>query len=460
MARFLCCPVSLPLVRSFFGSAATSRCIANTRIFQRAFSRAYRRYAVDQLLIDSNPIPSHLQRNHSKSHRRGMAHFLREKIVTRNLDHSIEASSLNRDLCIAINVVKRYDPSGYLPGMLLSTAEARLGYFTFRALWVETGLRFGFNILPEIRSKDKYDIRTAEGRLQFWSEGIESVFRLAIDPGGSESDDLWSSHPTLRLLKILYCTPSSLNENNILHTQQSRDILQSLLSARIHDLELTQYPTMQNLINRCHDSCSGLSSLVLECTGLHITTTNYAHQPAHQAARHFGVTHGIANALRMAIVSASSIVTSNKNIKKVEGSYNPVNTNTAGRIVLPQDLCEKYSLLRPRYVLSALATGDEDCKRKLKLVVKDMVDVARKEMALGEEQINEMGRLSTNDKKARLAKEVFLPVIASTTFLDRLEQRDYDLTDRGLRNASVTERFVCSLTMMRTWVKLAMRSKH
>mmetsp|Transcript_3342 Transcript_3342/g.7100 ORF Transcript_3342/g.7100 Transcript_3342/m.7100 type:complete len:102 (+) Transcript_3342:649-954(+) len=92
------------------------------------------------------------------------------------------------------------------------------------------------------------------------------------------------------------------------------DTIRSLLSARIQDLELTQYPTMQKLIDRCHDSCSGLSSLVLECTGLHITTTNYAHQPAHQAAHHFGVTHGIANVLQKAIVSASSIVTSNKNI--------------------------------------------------------------------------------------------------------------------------------------------------
>ncbi|KAL7463295.1 hypothetical protein ACHAXS_003668 [Conticribra weissflogii] len=384
-----------------------------------------------------------------------MAHFLREKIITRNLDHSTETPILNRDLSIAINVVKRYDPSGYLPGMLLSNAEARLGYFTLRALWVETGLRFGFNTLPEIKSKDEYEILTAEGRLKFWRDGMESVFQMADDSDGRDTDGLWTSHPTLRLLKILYCTPSSLGEKNILHTQKSRDTLQSLLSARIQDLELRQYPTMQSLIDRCHDSCSGLSSLVLECTGLPINTTNYAHQPAYRAALHFGVTHGIANALRMAIVTASTIVTSNASITSAAGSYNTVNTKSAGRIVLPQDLCDKYSLSRPRYVLSALAIGDEDCKRKLKLVVKDMVGIARKEMALGKQQMDVMGKLSANDDKKRLAKEVFLPVIASTTFLDRLEQSDYDLTDRGLRNASPVERLVCSLTMMRAWVGMS-----
>ena len=168
---------------------------------------------------------------------RGLAHYLREQFVSRHLPSSsycaivsptspqtAPETNLHHDLFTAINLVQRYDPSGYLPGMLLSTSEARVGYFALRALWVETGLRFGFGTWPSYchgeiddefgdnnkktsEIKWKYDINTPEGRLQFWQAGLDSIF---WSTDHTEKEALWKSHPTLRLLRYLYTTPSSL----------------------------------------------------------------------------------------------------------------------------------------------------------------------------------------------------------------------------------------------------------
>jgi hypothetical protein len=402
-----------------------------------------------------------------RQHQRTLSYSLQEKFITRSLP-SPASIDLHNDLSHAISIVRKYDPSGYLPGMLLSTSEARAGYFGLRAFWVETGLRFGLgtNITNGIIGSNnaKYDLGTANGRLHFWKEGLDSVFSSLEDTNQqSHINDrdqgslLCIKHPTLRLVRYLYSTPSSLLDDTILHTQQSRESLHTILNARIQDLELRQYPTVESLVSRCHDSCSGLNSLVLECAGLppSIESSNEASEMSlatHRAGLHFGVTHGISNALRMAIVIASTTTTTTStSAVGSEGSYNT--TNTAGRIVLPQDLGEKYSLLRPRYVLSALAMGDEDCKAKLKLVVKDMVDIARDELRLGEEEMNAAQDVlnSGQQMQYKRAREAFLPVLAATTFLNRLEERDYDLTDRGLRNVSRGEQMVCSWNLLRKW---------
>ena len=45
------------------------------------------------------------------------------------------------------------------------------------------------------------------------------------------------------------------------------------------------------------------------------------------------------------------------------------------------------------------------------------------------------------------AVSAFLPVTASETFLDRLEMKNFDLTDRNLRSVGMTEHEKCTLKL-------------
>lgn len=303
---------------------------------------------------------------------------------------------LQNDLEHAIHNVKAYDPAGYLPGLLLRKENMSITYYAVRSFWVETGLRFG--------STAKVDPNDSPlVHLEWWQQGIDHVY--------SEAQDLPPdyNHPTLRLLR------DTLVKNPSLQKAHFDDILMG----RRQDLDLKQYPTVQSLIDHALLSCGSLSRLVLE-------SGNVTSPKAYEAAQHVGVAHGLTNALRTSI---------------------PV-ISTTGKLVVPQDLCTKYGVKSPRYILSTLGLGDTECRAAFSNAVRDIANVARDNLqqarALRQDLLLEQ---PDGDK----AVAVLIPGLVSETFLDRLEESGYDLTNRNLRNVGFMEYAMCAGRMIRAY---------
>lgn len=147
---------------------------------------------------------------------------------------------------------------------------------------------------------------------------------------------------------------------------------------------------------------------------------------AHRVAKLLGKAHGLTNALRTSI---------------------PV-MSTTGKLIIPQDLCERYGVKSPRYLLSALGQGDEECKQALRNAVRDISHRALEHLQQARELRGELLELTKDPKDQHHIMGIFLPGLASETFLQRLEAHNYDLTDRNLRNVNWSERAKCSLRMI------------
>jgi hypothetical protein len=113
-------------------------------------------------------------------------------------------------------------------------------------------------------------------------------------------------------------------------------------------------------------------------------------------------------------------------------------------VIVPQDLCDKYDVKSPRYLLSALGMGDEDCRRHLQSAVEDIAVVARTHLQEARMLRNEIVSLPNGGK----AISAFLPSLTAETFLNRLEEHEFDLTDRQLRNVGFKEHCLCSMRVV------------
>ena len=117
--------------------------------------------------------------------------------------------TIREDLDYAIDMVRKYDPSGYLPGLLLgNNKEAKMGYFVTRAFWVESGLRFKDTNFNSNNKNNSYENLNRQvvgtggtmtrmemsplDRISLWQDRIDQLY----DKSGSHSHD----HPTIRLL--------------------------------------------------------------------------------------------------------------------------------------------------------------------------------------------------------------------------------------------------------------------
>lgn len=316
------------------------------------------------------------------------------------------------DLDVAVSMVRKFDPVAYMPGLLLPTRDARLGYFAFRSFWVQTGLRIA--PLPTIGNDRESAVNHTtplgieEERIRRWRLGIQSIYD---DVDGSNESKAWSTDPTLRLIHYLHQTHPL-----------SKNYFESILDARLRDMSVTQYDTVQDLINHGSASCANLINLILELEGVPKPGVGeVSSSQIYLAAKEVGIAHGLTNALRGSI---------------------PV-LSTTGKLVVPAELCVKYGVKTPRYLLSALAIGDDDCKRALRSAVRDLVAYAREHLERARKRRTEVLSESGGDA----AVSAFLPVTASETFLDRLEMKAFDLTDRNLRSVGMTEHAKCTLKL-------------
>lgn len=320
--------------------------------------------------------------------------------------------SISNDLDQAISNVRTFDPSGYLPGLLLKSNEARVGHFAVRSFWIETGLRFKkkqskndhYSSSKQIPGVGQREILIPDHeRIHFWKNGIDTIFR---EGGGSR---LIQQHSTLRLL-------SEIVEKQSL----SRHIFDKIIKGREKDVDMKQYPTMSSLEEHVDMSCGSLLQLVLECGGIRDNCPE--NEVIFEAAREVGIAHGLTNALRTSVPTASA----------------------TGKVIIPQELCEKHGIKSPRYLLSALGMGDEECRRHLQSAVKDLVGVARQNLKQARKKKDDISNHPLGD----MALSAFLPALASETFLDRLESHQFDLTDRSLRNVGRIEHIQCAQRLM------------
>lgn len=318
---------------------------------------------------------------------------LRRPFIRAAVPSSMRRSlSTSVDLGHAIHMVRSYDPVGYLPGRLLPTQDMRDTYYAVRSFWVETGLRFGTTAKVSPNSSPLE-------HLKWWQEGVDQLYSAQ---GLGEG---WNVHPTFRLLKELTTK----------HTLTMRHF-DDILKGRENDLDLKQYPTLQSLVDHAGLSCGSLSQLVLE-------SANVTSPVSYDAASSVGVCHGLTNALRLSIPIIS----------------------TTGKLIIPEDLCQKYGVRSPRYLLSSLGLGDEDCRRALQSAVGDIANEARCHLAGARALRSE---LLENKEDGAKSLAVLLPGLSSETFLNRLERFGFDLTNRDLRNVGWVEHAVCTSRMV------------
>jgi phytoene/squalene synthetase len=340
---------------------------------------------------------------------------------------------LQKSLDHVMNMCRSYDPAGYLPGQLLPTLEMQITYYAVRSFWVETGLRIGSTV-PRL-SKKRMASTTPEEQLEWWRAGIEGIYEKKHVVKEEEEEE----HPTLRLLRALHYHrhPREESEATTAATGTfTKCHFDDILDGRKTDLELKQYPTLTHLEHHAMQSCGSLAQLVLESAGVY----QKDHPITHSAAKSVGTCHGLTNALRMSI---------------------PV-VSTTGRLIVPQDLCEKYDVKTPRYLLSALGQGDTVGLQAMRFAVRDIVEHAREHLEtardLREEILLEVKHENHNHDTKHSSNEnnnnngaalaVLLPGLASETFLNRLEAHDFDLTNRDLRNVSWLEHARCSARMI------------
>lgn len=349
--------------------------------------------------------------------------LLNKIVLTSSADKTIRA-----DLDYAIDMVRKYDPSGYLPGLLLgSNDEAKMGYFATRAFWVESGLRFkDTNSNSENKNSYKSLNRQVVGtggtmtsmemspldRITLWQNRIDQLY----EKSGPHSHE----HPTIRLLHHMI---------HQLGVDLSRKHFQALLKARQMDIETKQYDTVDSLLSHAQLSCGSLMNLTLESCGIYQTPNNLsndkknnkldmnleASQVYYDIGNNISTVHGISNMLRMSVPTLSS----------------------TGKIVIPADLCEKYGVRSPRYLLSALGMGDKECRKQFQLAVKELVDLAR--------SYHQRARSQQIPKQNfGIGTSCFLPGLTAETFLNRLEYHNFDLTDRKLRTVGYMEHLACA----------------
>jgi phytoene/squalene synthetase len=298
---------------------------------------------------------------------------------------------LQGDMELAVQMVKIHDPVGFVPGQLLPENAMSVTYYAVRSFWVQTGLRVS-------RTAYVPEGATPIEHLEWWQQGIDYIY--------DDSTDIpkdWD-HPALRLLQLV------IKEHDL-----SKVHFQDIIMGRRQDIDLKQYPTMDSLIEHALLSCGSLSKLVLQSGGV-------TSPIAYKAAEFVGVAHGLTNALRTSI---------------------PVISST-GKLVVPQDLCIKYGVKSPRYLLSALGLGDVECRKAFHNAVRDIANEARSNL----QQARSLRDDILQEKDGAKAVATFIPALASETFLDRLDEAGYDLTNRDLRHVGTLEHALCATRML------------
>ena len=104
---------------------------------------------------------------------------------------------LRADLAYAVQNIRKYDPAGYLPGLLLGRVSDKMqvSYFAVRSFWVETGLRFTNN------SYSKETLSPAD-QVEWWTRGIDE-YLYGDNSTSTGKENTYCIHPILRMVTTI-----------------------------------------------------------------------------------------------------------------------------------------------------------------------------------------------------------------------------------------------------------------
>lgn len=165
-----------------------------------------------------------------------------------------------------VQLVEKRDREGYLCGLLVPK-RAQRSYFAIRAFNAElASIKDGSSLRRRggggIQQGETAATLAVQMRMQWWRDAVGTIY--GDDPRNTSSD------PTLANLSIscwhspvVRALHRAVKENNL-----TRRFLERLIESREADLEINQYPSLEEAVNYAEQSVSSLLYLSLECAGV------------------------------------------------------------------------------------------------------------------------------------------------------------------------------------------------
>ena len=302
------------------------------------------------------------------------------------------------DIDHCIELVQSRDREGYMIGLLQPSAQ-RHDYFILRAFNAELASIKGSSLS---KSKDGDVSLGTQMRMQWWRDAIGNLYE------GKEEDNYDNNNSTMSggsgsssssrspLLESAKHNPiiralSTLIDTHVL-TQR---FLERLVDARMEDLHVSQFNTIQELSTYSERTISSLYYLQLEATGVREESSDIV-------ASHIGIGVGLTNALRSLLPRAG----------------------IHGEIALPRDvvihhLVNIQLLKHPPPELQDLDSPTNAAAREgIRNAVKEVAQVAQ-----GHFRQARQGQIQV----PKQARGVLLPAVPAMDYLNLLEKVEYDI---------------------------------
>jgi len=323
-----------------------------------------------------------------------------------------------------VELVQSRDLDGYLCGLLMPSASARDAYFAIRAFNVEVASVKDGGGLGRRRPRSEAVASSADSlafgggggdmgemdatlasrlRMQWWRDAVAEMYEEK--DGDDEPSKPFEASPSGFLAQTY---SASRKHNPIVRelTRASDDVkltrrfLDRMIDAREHDLDVSQYDTMRDLVYYGEATSSSLIYLALECCDVR-------DGKADEVASRIGASLGIITALRSLVYRANF-----------------------GEIAIPSEIMTKHNvpvqfLLNPpdRFSGAELSPQEKVADEALKAAVREMAQVAGA-------YLSEARKMQSGVPKG--GRAALLPGVGCLSFLTKLNGVDYDLFHEDL----------------------------
>ena len=317
-----------------------------------------------------------------------------------------------------VELVQSRDLDGYLCGLLMPSTAARDAYFAVRAFNVEVASVKDGGGLGRRRPRSEASVSSVDAggdmgemdatlasrlRMQWWRDAVAEMYE---EKDGDDESSKPFEPSSAGFLSQTYS--ASRKHNPIVRelTRASEDVnltrrfLDRMIDAREHDLDVSQYDTVRDLVHYGEATSSSLLYLALECCDVR-------DGKADEVASRIGASLGIITALRSLVYRANF-----------------------GEIAIPADIMAKHNvpmqfLLSPpdRFSGAELSPQEKVADEALKLAVREMAHVAGAYLS----EARKMQGGVPKDGRAAL-----LPAVGALSYLAKLNGVQYDLFHEDL----------------------------
>eukprot|EP00977_Amphora_coffeiformis_P022844 scaffold11639_cov172-Amphora_coffeaeformis.AAC.21 len=301
---------------------------------------------------------------------------------------STDPKKINEDFNYCVNLVRERDREGFLCGLLMPKKSQR-AFFALRAFNVElASVKGSHNLRKKGETggvQDSTSTIALQIRMQWWKDALGEIYGEQSAPPASDpalqnlTTSCWNS-PIVRAL-----------DNANQEVGFTRRFLDRLIDSRALDLEVLQLATLDESINYAEDTVSSLLYLTLETVGVRKDEVD-------DVASYAGIGIGLTTLLR---ATPFRLI------------YNEV--------PIPAELLRATFPFRKVYGEENTLSESEEAEWKAALV--QMATAAGAHLEKAKELQTQI---------PRGARPVFLPMIPSLQFLERLEGVQHNLMDAKL----------------------------